>query len=56
MVSSEEKYLSEKYYVGLFERCSTGWGLILIVDASDVVLRTSKESDILYHGVDEVFV
>ena len=39
MVSSEEKYLSEKYFVGLFERCSTGWGLILIVDASDVVFE-----------------
>ena len=56
MVSSEEKYLSEKYFVGLFERCSTGWSATLMVDASDVVPRKSKEIDILYHGVDEVFV
>ena len=52
-VTSEEKHLSEKYFVGLF---STGGSATLMVDASDAVLRTSKESDILYHGVDEVFV
>ena len=55
-VTSEEKHLSEKHFVGLFERCPTGGSATLMVDASDAVLRTSKESDILYHGVDEVFV